>query len=46
MHILDWNICDQREQENDRWKQCQEEIEGQEDIHPLFVGWLLTENER
>jgi hypothetical protein len=22
------------------------EIEGQEDIHPLFVGWLLTENER
>jgi Tol biopolymer transport system component len=22
------------------------EIEGQEDIQPLFVGWLLTENER
>jgi hypothetical protein len=22
------------------------EIEGQEDIHPIFVGWLFTENER
>jgi WD40 repeat protein len=22
------------------------EIEGEEDIHPIFVGWLLTENER
>jgi hypothetical protein len=22
------------------------EIEGEEEIHPMFVGWLITENER